>query len=332
MTAVPTPDAQPAEPYALAARGAWRELDAWCAAHPVAASARGDIANLWGEALLRGGRAREALDRLAPAVPAAELRGDRPALRRALTLLGAARIELGELGAAEQTFARASALADEDGDDLLVARAANNLGLIANIRGRRDEAVALYRLAIPAYQRLGSTQGLAECHHNMAISFRDTDRLGDADDAERRAIDYAREAGSTRLEALARLGRAELALRRGDAALAEAGARRVASDFRAAGDPVREADACRLAGVACVRLGRLDAARRLLDDALAATRTHGAALNEAETLRARAELFAAASDVAAARADALAAAAVFDRLGAAAERDEAEAWAASLGG
>jgi tetratricopeptide (TPR) repeat protein len=330
MSTASASDADAIVARALAERGAWREVDAWCAAHPVAA-ARADLTNLWGEALLRAGRAREALERLVPAVPAAELRGDRPSLRRALTLLGAARIEIGELGDAEETFARASALATEDGDDLLVARAANNMGLIANIRGRRDEAVALYRLAIPAYQRLGSAQGLAECHHNMAISFRDTDRLADADDAERRAIDYAREARSARMEALARLGRAEVALRRGDAALAEASARRVASDFRAIGDPVREADACRLAGVASIRLERLDAARELLDAALAATREHGATLNEAETLRARAELWSALGDIAAARTDALDAAALFTRLGAAAERDEAEAFGRSLG-
>ena len=326
MTTAPASDALPAEVRALAARGAWRELDAWCAANAEAVEARAELTNMHAEALLRMGRAREASERLAPAVPAAELRGDRPALRRALTLLGAADIALGELGGAEEAFSRASALAREDGDHLVIARAANNMGSIANIRGRRDEALALYRLAIPEYQRLGSAQGLAESHHNMAISFRDSGQLEAADDAERRAIDYARAAGSRWLEAAARLGRAELSFRRGDAALAEAGARRVAADFDSLGAPVPRADALRLAGAANVQLRRLDAARSLLDEALAATRAHGATLNEAETLRARAALWAALGEIDAARADAGDAAALFARLGADEEREEAEAW------
>src|SRR5690349_13666255 len=120
MPTAPASDALPAEARALAARGAWRELDPWCATHADAVTARAELTNMHAEALLRMGRAREASARLAPAVAAAELRGDRPALRRALTLLGAADIALGALGEAEEAFSRASALAREDGDHLVI--------------------------------------------------------------------------------------------------------------------------------------------------------------------------------------------------------------------
>ena len=113
---------------------------------------------------------------------------------------------------------------------------------------------------------------------------------------------------------LARLGRAEIALRRGDATLAEASARRVARDFARDRDPVREADALRLAGVACTHLGRFDDARQLLDEAVDRTRLHGALLNHAESLRARAELSALVGRLDDAHTDAASALRLFEEL------------------
>ncbi len=132
--------------------------------------------------------------------------------------------------------------------------------------------------------------------------------------------------------ALARLGRAELSLRRGDAALAEVAARNVAAEFARRRDPIRECDALRLAGEACLVLGRLNDSAHALGQALALARAHGAALNEAEALRARARLAAATGDLPAARADAGAAVALFDGLGARDEVEALEAWLRATGG
>ncbi|HMV32260.1 MAG TPA: tetratricopeptide repeat protein, partial [Gemmatimonadales bacterium] len=189
-------------------------------AHPV--EVPDDVAAA--ERELRQGLLRPARERLLAALPVLE-RGDAAVYRRAVNMLGAAHFELGELAEASAAFARALELANHAGDALVLGRACNNLGMIANVTGRREEALTQYQLAIPAYQRVGSTAGLAETCHNLAITYRDLGQYDPADRYERRAIGYAREAGNQRLLAMAHVGRGDLSLRRGEAAVAEAGAR-----------------------------------------------------------------------------------------------------------
>jgi tetratricopeptide (TPR) repeat protein len=296
--------------------GNWSAVRDTLAARPDALAVSGDLSALYGEVLLRTGRSQAAREWLGQALRQLERRGERVALRRAMNLLGVALFELGHLEEAVGILEQVAEIAWSHGDDLLLAKARNNLGTIANVRGQRDKALTLYQLAVPVYQRLGSTSGLAECYHNMAITYRDSLALDHADECERRAIEFAHEAGSRRLTALARLGRAEINLRRGEISLAEAGATFAAAAFREAADPVGEGDALRLIGVARTLQGKLEMAHSALETALALTRKHGAALNEAETLRALAEWAAAEGNLDVARAHASGAAALLERLGA----------------
>jgi len=290
-------------------------------AHPELATMRAD-------AELRTGHPREARQWLAFALPTIERSGDRAALRKAVNQLGVTGIELGALDDAEREFGRALELARVDGDDLLIAHATNNMGAIANIRGRRDEALTLYQLAIPAYQRLGNVAGLAQSLHNMAISFRHLGQLERAAEYARRAIGYATECGNTPLLALAWLERAELSLQSGDPALAEVGAQLAASQFGRVPDPIREADALRVVGAARLTLGRLDEAESALKRALAGARQHGSRLVEGETLRVRAECLLARGEADEARREIATAIGLFTDLGADEQRNEALHWAA----
>jgi tetratricopeptide (TPR) repeat protein len=280
--------------------------------------------------LIRSGRSREARELLSGSLPSIERRGDRAALRQAVNLLGAASFETGELGDAEVAFNRALELGRSDNDDLLVARATNNLGAIANVRGEREQAIAMYSLAIAAYQRLGQPRGLASAYHNMAITFRHIGLLERADEYERRAIEFAMEAENPHILSLARIGRAELSLLRGDARLAEATALLVAREFASRSDPHQQANALRVVGAARTALGDLDGARRALDEGLTLAREHSAALAEAELLRARAELNCWLHDRAAARADATEAIRIFDRLAAREDSDKLARWLAAV--
>jgi tetratricopeptide (TPR) repeat protein len=277
-------------------------------------------------ASVAAGWTRESRAWFADAIPVIERRGDRSALRRAINMIGVAEFQLGELDAAGPSFEYALELGQQDGDDLLVARATNNLGIIANIRAQRERALGLYALAEAAYQRLGDTVGLAECHHNMAITFRDTGDLDRAEDHELRAIEFAREAANAMLLAQARLGRAEIRLRKGDVAFAEAAAMRAASDFSALPEPIQEADALRLVAVAALAQGKLAIAQAMLDAALRLAQQKGGALNEAEILQARAELHDRLGNHAARRRDALAAIAIFKRLQANVDRQVLSDW------
>src|SRR3982751_5603032 len=195
-----------------AAAGEWSHALPILRAESGAAGAHPELATMRAEAELRTGHPREAREWLTSTLPSIERSGDRAALRKAVNQLGVAQVELGALDDAERVFGRALELARSDGDDLLVAHATNNMGAVANIRGRREEALALYQLAVPAYQRLGNVAGLAQSLHNMAISFRHLGQLARASEYAQRAIAYAYECANGPLLALAWLERADLSL------------------------------------------------------------------------------------------------------------------------
>lgn len=314
----------------LAAASAWTDAAALLLEHAERIRPHPETAALLAESLVRTGRAREARDWLAGVLPAIVASDDRASLRRATVLNGAAHFMLGDLDVARRGFNEALELARIDGDDALVARAMSNLGAIANIQGDRAGALALYHLAISAHQRLGNTRGLAECFHNMAITIRDMGRLQEADELEQRSAEFARDAEQPLLVSIARMGRAELALRRGDASFAEATARRAATEFATAGDVVREGEAQRLAGVACTLTGKHREARALLDFAVDRARRHGAVFHEAEALRSRAELHAASGAPMSALDDARAALGLFGQLRANDERAALLRWIDAL--
>ncbi len=313
----------------LAADGAWEQLRAALDSRRERTASHPELDLLLAEAKLRLGDPTGARVLIAATIPRLERMGDASCLRRAVNLLGAAHFELGDLADAEAAFGRALELANGDGDALMVARATNNLGLISNIRGNHEAALGSYQLAVAAFQQVGHTLGLAEATHNMAITYRDVRRYDQADKYERRAIELAREAGSGRLLAMARVGRAELSLLQGEPQVAEAGARLAAADYARLPDPLGEADALRLMGRALGAIGEIRAALETLDRAVGMARMHESALLEAEALRDRAELRATFGRLGACE-DAEAAVAIYDRLGATQEGAGLREWLRTL--
>lgn len=308
----------------LATQAAWKELLTALAGREPAIAGEPELAVLRAEAELRLGNLREARAWLEYAVPQLDRVGNGTLLRRAVNMLGAARFEAGDLDAAEESFERVVLLAAAEQADLDLARATNNMGLIANIRGRPGEALALYRLTIPAFQRVGMLRELSEAFHNMAISYRDLRQLEEAERHERRAIEFAHQAGSAQVLAMARVGRAELSLLRGELLVAEAVAGLAAIQYQEMDDPVGQADALRLAGTARTRRGAAADALQSLERAVALAREHGSALIEAEALGARAECLEALGEPVRARADAEAALDIYDRMGANTAREALE--------
>jgi tetratricopeptide (TPR) repeat protein len=312
----------------LAATHSWRDVRAVLAPIGERGGAElvedGEGALLYAEALLYTGEQREALRWLREAEPRLRAAGAGSVYRRAVNMIGAAHLAIGELEDAAAAFSAALELATQAEDSLLLARATNNLGAIANLRGDHEGALSHYRIALPAFQRLGQRRGLASTYHNMAITLRDTGALDDADENERWAIEHATAGGIPRLAAMGRIGRAELALRRGDAPFAEIAGRLAAEEFTRLEDPQNEGDARRLVGAACAAQGEYSSALDSFGRALEVARAHGHALNEAETLRDRALMRVAQGKHDLAIEDARAAIAIFDRLGAHAEHEALE--------
>ncbi len=98
---------------------------------------------------------------------------------------------------------------------------------------------------------------------------------------------------------------------------AGASARRVADDFARLSDPIREADARRLSGLALLADGVYPDAEHEIERAVELSHTHGGALVEAEAMRALAELHAAVGNVGEAREAGTKALGMFERFGAA---------------
>jgi tetratricopeptide (TPR) repeat protein len=313
------PDPLLATARQLAVAGAWRELVVLLAPRADAGLSSGDEALLYAEALMRSGEERQALVYLREAEPSLADEANRALHRRATNMIGGACFALGDLDGANAAWSRTLELATRDDDLLLMAQATNNLGALANLEGRHEDALWQYRLALPMLQRLGQPSLLAQGYHNMAITFRDVGELTEADEHELRAIDYAQDGGAARVAAMGRTGRAEIALRRGDAPLAESTARVAIDELEALGDPMNEADAHRVVGAACAAQSRHQDALAAFESALSLARAHGHALIEAESLRDRVDCRIRSGERSLAREDADAAIAIFEKLGAQSE-------------
>ena len=228
---------------------------------------RAPLALLAAEANGRLGRHDDAERWATAALEAARARGNRHAELRALNFRGAIALERGAADDAERWFSAALELCRETPSHAAEARSLNNLGIIAHLRGELQNALVTYQLALAAYQQAGLVRGMAETHHNIAISRL---YLGDTRGAVSAADEAVRLAGQLndeRLTTQALVGRAELHLASGDPALAAAELERAATAYQRLHHPAGLAEVRRLqAGVARSR-GDVPEAVRLLKQA-----------------------------------------------------------------
>jgi tetratricopeptide (TPR) repeat protein len=326
----PLPDSVLQSARVAAASGAWGDVRAALERDEAWTARDAARAVLLADACLWTGDPKVASRWLATAVPLLSRAGDRPGLRRALNMQGAAAFALGTLDEASERFAAALEMARTDADSLTTARATNNLGAIAALRGDADRAIAAYQLAIPAYQRLGNARGLAESWHNLGISYRSRGELNAADEAERRAIEYANQAGNARLAAMAQIGRAEISLRRDDHAWARATASRAAAVFGSLPDYLLQADAFRVNADACDRMGLVTEADEAIAHAYALAREHEHRLQEAQALQTHAQIMLRRGDITQARDIGADARELFSRIGSIAAAEEMAEFLARL--
>jgi tetratricopeptide (TPR) repeat protein len=173
-------------------------------------------------------------------------RGDWDGRMRALNLLGAINWERGRIADAERYFADALRFARQLEDSLMLARASNNLASVAHLQGRSDEAAALYRGALLAYQRLGDRRGTAETYHNLGFAYRQAGEWREAEGATANAVRHAEVVGEPALLALVLGAKAELSVERADTALAERELERAVRYAIEAGDEVGRAEVHRV--------------------------------------------------------------------------------------
>ena len=298
----------------------WAELVRWAGQLPRASfSAAPELCFRYIDALRRVGNTDAALALADEIEPAVRRTADHRLLLEFVNVRGVICFELGRMPDAETWFGELLERATEWEDDDFAARAANNLGVLANIRGRKELALTGYQRALAAYFRLGYDRGLAQTHHNLAVSYRDLGFDRDADAHLQRAIRYARRSGSDDVIAFAESERANLRARSGDHRFAERLGRSAIRRFEALGDPLGRADALRVLAAAARAAGNDDLAAVRLSEALQVAEAHSDALLRAEVQRDRGLLLRDGGSREDARAALLDSATHFDLIGAVAE-------------
>lgn len=307
----------------LAGERRWPDLAALACPVPDAdLRAYPELAFLIADALRRVGQVERSTRLAAIATDGVARTGDGRLRLRIGNLTGMLHYDAGDLDQAQSAFELLLQYSTDAGDDEFAARASNNLGVIASVRGDRELALTAYQRAIASYQRLGHARGLAQTHYNLAIVYRD---LGFARETEGNlalALRYASEGQHEDVAALVETERALLLASGGDGALAEKFADRALSTMRRLGDPLGAVNATRVLAVAASARGDSELAMKRLEEALAAIEPYPDLLLRAEIQRDRARLLLNAGDENAAR-DALNASLQgFEKLGA---QREAEA-------
>jgi tetratricopeptide (TPR) repeat protein len=241
------------------------------------------------DVLRRLGEGQTALDVLQRIGPVLDRRGNDRLHRRRLNLLGTLHFEQGRTAEAAAVWERQREDATTASDEEFVARANNNLGILFTLAANWEEAVCAYNRAVTSYQRLGYSRGLAQSHHNLAMTYRE---MGFAVEAGRHFADAVALAAADSPDEVARSEqeRALLHLFEGDVELAEASAQRSLDRYRALGDPTGEGEVTRVLALVALALGRLDSARAHLDKATELADQVDAVLLGAELLEARAVL------------------------------------------
>jgi tetratricopeptide (TPR) repeat protein len=315
----------------MAIRGAWSDVRTSASEDLVTTGASPELLALYGESLLRCGAPREASEWFAATLDVAARSANRSAWRRSVNLAGAAAFEIGRVDEAETFFSLALELAESAHDSLLSARATNNLALVASSRAEWDAALAYYNVALAVYQRVGSVRGLAECYHNIATTMLDAGDLDGAEDAERRAIEYARDTEHPRLHAFTLAGRAEVLLRKGDAEFAQVLAEQSARSFRTLRDDAWEAHALRIVGLSQLQRGEAAGAVETTARAVSLSQSGAVARVSGDCHFALAQCQLATADKENARGNLVAAAAVFAQIGASDKLRQVQDTLASLG-
>jgi tetratricopeptide (TPR) repeat protein len=211
----------------------------------------------------RVGDFEESLRAAAKALAAYKDRGDGDGEMRAQNVAAAGQFALGELGPARTGFERALELARRFGDQLMMARCANNLGNVAYYFGDHASALHHYSQAARLFEHIGSLSGTAEAWHNTAVVLREQGKLGAAQEAADKAMDAAQRLGDPRTLGWTLGGSGETDAMQGDLRLGWARAERAVALARETYDRLTEIDSMRILAYIARRQGQPDRAVEL---------------------------------------------------------------------
>ena len=213
---------------------------------------------------------------------ASGLRDDRLAAE-ALNALAGFEMENGALERAAEIYGRALALAGMSDD--VRGRIEQNLGILANIQGQHESALAHYERALDACRRAGDERGCAYAYHNLGMFSADQKQWGKAEAYFRKSLHLAELLHDLRLRGLCLLNYAEVHLALQQYDHARRSAEEALSIFDELGTQLAKADAYKMLGMIFRETGRPALAESRLRTAIEVAIATGALLSEAEATR-----------------------------------------------
>src|ERR1041385_8547564 len=168
---------------------------------------------------------------------------------------------------------------------------AQNLGVIASMRGDLPRALDHYASGLVIYRTLGMRRQVGHALNNMALVYTQMGRLDEAQAAYDEAIVHCRAAGDVPYRLLALTNAAHLRLVRGDVDSAESLCHAVLTEATGAGDERALGETFKHLGVIARARGRYDDAEHHLAAAYENAMRREDLLLAGETAREQAELF-----------------------------------------
>src|SRR5712692_2601843 len=243
------------------------------------------LALLYGTAQARLGHHDEGLRWLDLALEQARKRDEQAVERGALNARGAVALVSGRVDEAADYFTQALMLASRDRDFGTTGRCSNNLGVISYLRGRHAEAIGSWKIAVAAFEQAGWRQGVAECHHNLGVTYREQGALDRALEQADRAVVEAEAAGDRTLWALALRGRAEIHIVRGELERARRELEQIRELRSHLPHPAAEAEDARISASLLAAEGQSAAAEQTLREVIESAKALGRRQLEAEATR-----------------------------------------------
>ncbi|MFQ5632437.1 MAG: tetratricopeptide repeat protein [bacterium] len=196
----------------------------------------------------------------------------------------------------ERVCRRALAIAEDCGEDELIACIYNNLGAMYCVRNQRDKALINFHKCLPLFEKLGDLRGLAETYNNMATIYRDHSSWREATKYYAQSLHFSRLAGDEQTRANATLNRVEMYILRNDLDLAERHCRDALEMFQELGNQSGKADALKNLAAIQTRQKRWTSAKRNFNKAIKINKEYRNYNGLAETFSSYAELFSTQGD------------------------------------
>jgi tetratricopeptide (TPR) repeat protein len=255
----------------------------------------------WKGSILRDrGNHTVAADLYAQSLAVADAQGYRNGRAHVLNCLGTIAQIRGDLAAAERWFGEAARLAHRLSDRTLSGMVQQNLGIVADVQGRTDEAVAHFRLSLVAFEQEDQLGPMLSVMNNLGVLYTRERSFRRAEESLDRALSLARRLGDVVHEGIIEENRSALFLALGNTEKAEgsaAAALRIAEQRK---DNTRRAAALRCLARVAIRRSPAEAIS-LLERALSLAELGEDALLRAETLAALGDAYQAAHQLMRAR-------------------------------